>query len=101
MQCLLIYLQASASACVANYLSIKRHSTGQIEARTNNSTYKKLSVQWLNKALCFVSGLVLKHSFRFRNRQLLAAAKPSGCEKTNLDFLKTKTRFTGFLTKLF
>jgi hypothetical protein len=24
------------------------------EARTANSTYKKLAVQWLNEALCFV-----------------------------------------------
>jgi hypothetical protein len=26
---------------------------GQKEARTANSTYKKLAVQWLNEALCF------------------------------------------------
>ncbi len=45
------------------------------EARTANSTYKKLAVQWLNKALCFVSSLVLADSFRLRNRQLLVAAK--------------------------
>jgi hypothetical protein len=40
-----------------------------------NSTYKKLAVQWLNEALCFVSSLVLADSFRLRNRQLLVAAK--------------------------
>jgi hypothetical protein len=27
---------------------------------TANSTYKKLAVQWLNEALCFVSSLVLE-----------------------------------------
>lgn len=39
-----------------------------------NSTYKKLAVQWLNEALCFVSSSVLAESFRLRNRQLLVAA---------------------------
>jgi hypothetical protein len=39
-----------------------------------NSTYKKLAVQWLNEALCFVSSSVLADSFRLRNRQLLVAA---------------------------
>jgi hypothetical protein len=40
----------------------------------NNSTYKKLSVQWLNEALCFVPSALLADSFVLRNRQLLAAA---------------------------
>ncbi len=40
-----------------------------------NSTYKKLAVQWLNKALCFVSSSVLADSIVLRNRQLLVAAK--------------------------
>ena len=39
-----------------------------------NSTYKKLAVQWLNEALCFVSSLVVADSFVLRNRQLLVAA---------------------------
>ena len=43
--------------------------------RTANSTYKKLAVQWLNEALCFVSSSVVADSFRLRNRQLLVAAK--------------------------
>jgi len=42
---------------------------------TANSTYKKLAVQWLNKALCFVSSFVVADSFVLRNRQLLVAAK--------------------------
>ena len=37
--------------------------------------YKKLAVQWLNEALCFVSSSVVADSFRLRNRQLLVAAK--------------------------
>ena len=40
-----------------------------------NSTYKKLAVQWLNKALCFVSSFVVVDSLVLRNRQLLVAAK--------------------------
>ncbi len=28
-----------------------------------NSTYKKLAVQWLNEALCFISSLVVAESF--------------------------------------
>ena len=39
-----------------------------------NSTYKKLAVQWLYEALCFVSSSVVAVSFRLRNRQLLVAA---------------------------
>ncbi len=44
------------------------------KARTANSTYKKLAVQWLNEALYFVSSSMLADSFRLRNRQLLVAA---------------------------
>ena len=40
----------------------------------HNSTYKKLAVQWLNEALCFVSSSVVADSFVLRNRQLLIAA---------------------------
>jgi len=47
---------------------------GRTEARTDNSTYKKLAVQWLNEALCFVSSLVVADSLVLRNRQLLVAA---------------------------
>ena len=39
-----------------------------------NSTYKKLAVQWLNEALCFVSNSVLADRLVLRNRQLLVAA---------------------------
>jgi len=40
----------------------------------DNSTYKKLAVQCLNEALCFISSSVQVDSFVLRNRQLLAAA---------------------------
>jgi hypothetical protein len=43
----------------------------------HNSTYKKLAVQWLNEALCFVSSSVVADSLVLRNRQLLVAAKGS------------------------
>lgn len=49
-----------------------RRTDGRIT--TANSTYKKLAVQWLNEALCFVSSSVLADSFVLRNRQLLVAA---------------------------
>jgi len=42
--------------------------------RTPNSTYKKLAVQWLNEALCFVASFVVADSFVLRKRQLLVAA---------------------------
>jgi len=41
----------------------------------DNSTYKKLAVQWLSEALCFVSSFVVAVSLVLRNRQLLVAAK--------------------------
>ena len=46
-----------------------------------NSTYKKLAVQWLNEALCFVSSSVLADSFVLRNRQLLVAANRQAVKK--------------------
>ena len=50
-------------------------SLSREEERTANSTYKKLAVQWLNEALCFVSSFVVADSLVLRNRQLLVAAK--------------------------
>jgi len=47
---------------------------GRQESTGGNSTYKKLAVQWLNEALCFVSSVVLADSLVLRNRQLLVAA---------------------------
>jgi hypothetical protein len=62
--------QANAPKTVA---TMDRHSTTE-KTPACNSTYKKLAVQWLNEALCFVSSAVLADSFVLRNRQLLVAA---------------------------
>jgi hypothetical protein len=52
-----------------------RQTIGKRYRAAANSTYKKLAVQWLNEALCFVSSSLLADSFVLRNRQLLVAAK--------------------------
>jgi len=49
--------------------------TGQTKARTANSTYKKLAVQWLNQVQFSNQTFVVADSFVLRNRQLLVAAK--------------------------
>jgi hypothetical protein len=41
------------------------------ERATDNSTYKKLAVQWLNEALCFVSSFVVADSLVLRNRHFM------------------------------
>lgn len=51
------------------------HDNGQTEARTANSTYPKVAVQWLNQALCFYQSLCLVDSKVLRNRHLRVAAK--------------------------
>ena len=53
---------------------IKMLNENKLKQRPANSTYKKLAVQWLNEALCFVSSSMVVDSFRLRNRQLLVAA---------------------------
>jgi hypothetical protein len=50
----------------------------------HNSTYKKLAVQWLNEALCFVSSLVVADSLVLRNRQL-RLLQTVICNKKNQD----------------
>jgi hypothetical protein len=49
-------------------------SGNEIRKTGANSTYKKLALQWLNEALCFVSSFVVADSLVLRNRQLLVAA---------------------------
>ena len=44
------------------------------KASTYN-TYKKFAIQWLNKALYFISSSVVADRFYLRNRQLLVATK--------------------------
>jgi hypothetical protein len=49
----------------------------------HNSSYKKLAVQWLNEALCFVSSFVVVDSLVLLNRQLLVAANRYASPKKN------------------
>ena len=49
-------------------------TTSWTESTSDNSSYNKLAVQWLNEALFFVASSVVADSFRLRNRQLLVAA---------------------------
>jgi hypothetical protein len=46
----------------------------QNKARTDNSTYLKVAVQWLNQALCFYQSSCLAKSQVLRNRHLRVAA---------------------------
>jgi len=81
-----------------NSLLTKQQMTNCGHNKTpDNSTYRKLAVQWLNEALCFVSsftytgfifngirepfGVVVSESFRLRNRQLLVAANRQDVKK--------------------
>jgi len=45
------------------------------ESPAHNSTYKKLAVQWLNEALCFVASFVVIDSLVLRNPLLRQAPK--------------------------
>jgi hypothetical protein len=53
---------------------MKIHLTENKNATTGNSSYTKVAVQWLNEALCFVSGSVLADSLVLRSRHLRVAA---------------------------
>jgi hypothetical protein len=56
-------------------LNIDKAFNDTVDRRpAGNSTYKKLAVQWLNQALCFVSSSVVADIIRLRNRQHLVAA---------------------------
>jgi hypothetical protein len=54
---------------------MKTLQQGRLQCTGANSSYKKLAVQWLNEAFCFVSSFVVADSLVLRNRQLLVAAK--------------------------
>jgi Flp pilus assembly protein TadD len=56
------------------YITAPTQHIGQIRAAAN-SGFKKLAVQWLNEALCFVSSSVLADSFVLRNPPLRQAPK--------------------------
>jgi hypothetical protein len=56
-------------------LNIDKAYSDTVDKRpAGNSTYKKLAVQWLIEALCFVSSSVLADSLVLRNRHLRVAA---------------------------
>ena len=55
-------------------LSRRLTKKSEIKARTANSTYPKVAVQWLNQALCFYQSLCLVDSEVLRNRHLRVAA---------------------------
>ncbi len=67
---------------------VSQHKTttngGRRISPAHNNNYKKLAVQWLIEALCFVSSSVVADSFRLRNRQLLVAAKRYGLVASTL-----------------
>jgi hypothetical protein len=46
--------------------------TTEKEGRRNNSTDKKLAVQCLNEAMCFLSSSVLADRFELRNRDFFS-----------------------------
>jgi len=54
---------------------MKQLSPTDRKARTANSTYPKVAVQWLNQALCFYQSFCLVDSELLRNRHLRVAAK--------------------------
>ena len=62
-----------------------RHRFMDREARTANSGFKKLAVQWLNQVQFFNQTFVQVDSFVLRNRQLLKPANRyvSALEKQN------------------
>jgi hypothetical protein len=50
---------------ITQKLNIDKTYSNTLDRRpAGNSTYKKLAVQWLNEALCFVSSSVVADSFR-------------------------------------
>ncbi len=57
--------------------------TKKKEARTDNSTYPKVAVQWLNQALCFYQSFCLVDREVLRNRHLRVAAKRYRTFKTD------------------
>ena len=67
-------MQKSHQTNAPRHIQLDGQYNDRKEGRTANSTYKKLAVQWLNEALCFVSSFVVVDSFVLRNRQLLVAA---------------------------
>ena len=75
-----IRLQDNVSESSPLFIQHERHRKMDYTLRQErntayNSTYKKLAVQLLNEASCFVLSLALADSFTYRNRQFLKPAK--------------------------
>ena len=51
-------------------MTIQAEDKMKIIKPAHNSNYKKLAVQWIHDALCFLSSSFLTDSFRLRNRHL-------------------------------
>ena len=64
-------LQANAPDRADIHASLTLQNNGRTEARTDNSGFKKLAVQWLNQVQFFNQTFVQVDSFVLRNRQLL------------------------------
>jgi len=50
-----------------------RKNIAEKQGRSAKIPYKKLAVQWLNEAICFVTNFVVADSFRLRNSLILIA----------------------------
>jgi len=74
-------LQANAPDSLMGRCKLDTTTLQTDRRAADNSTYKKLAVQWLNEALCFVSSFVVADSFVLRNRQLLVAANRQAVKK--------------------
>ena len=74
----MLYLTDSASNVNLFGQSVCKLDTSPLRTdrrASGNSGFKKLTVQWLNEHLCFVSSVALADSFVLRNRQLLKPTK--------------------------
>ena len=68
--------QAWQRECLSTHTSkTTAKPTDEKEHRTDNSTYKKLVVQWLNEVQFFNQTFVQVDSFVLQNHQLLIATK--------------------------
>lgn len=70
-----INLRKSLSMKLPKLLSGRLTNKIEIKARTANSTYPKVAVQWLNQALYFYQRSCLVDSEVLQNRYLRVAAK--------------------------
>jgi hypothetical protein len=70
MQLLSINLQANSGDSADNCLSLKRHSIGKIETRTDNTGLAKVAVQYSEDTFGVNQPLVLRINICGENRHL-------------------------------